>query len=110
MAGNETVSAASIVNFLHDYGFDLYIDHWNEQNLYFGKYGNEVFDIDKLFGSIKFGLGPDVGLLHQSAKKILSHPINPLDFNQRQFLKSATDVICIERSISEKMKKLWLNA
>lgn len=49
-SGNETVTAAQILEFLHENHFDIFIDHWNEQNLYFGKHGNDVMEIDKMFG------------------------------------------------------------
>ena len=32
-AGNETVSAEHVMQYLMDNGFDLYTDHWNEQSL-----------------------------------------------------------------------------
>lgn len=53
-AGNETIKAEEIVLFLNRSNFDIYLDHWNEQSLYFGNYGNQLMDIDKLFGSEKF--------------------------------------------------------
>ena len=41
-------------NETHRSNFDIYLDHWNEQSLYFGNYGNQLMDIDKMFGSEKF--------------------------------------------------------
>ena len=102
------MSAFEIVNFLDSNNFDIYIDHWNEQELYFGKHGNVVMDIDKMFGSEKFKLESDLDFLRECAVKILSQPIDPKTFNQRQFLKSSTDIIAIERSLSEKMKEFFL--
>jgi FkbM family methyltransferase len=108
-SGNETVTAHDIVKYLSDSGFDLFTDVWNEQHLYFGKGGNDIMDIDKMFGSSKFNLKSDVNLLHASAKKIMESEINPKTYDQKKFLKSYTDVIAIERSISAKMKKMWLS-
>jgi FkbM family methyltransferase len=108
-SGNETVSAHDIVKHLSEIGFDLFVDVWNEQHLYFGKGGNDIMDIDKMFGSSKFNLKADVALLHQSAKKILESEIDPKTWDHRKFLKSYTDVIAIEKSISAKMKRLWLS-
>jgi hypothetical protein len=39
---------------IHRSNFDIYLDHWNEQSLYFGNYGNQLMDIDKMFSSEKF--------------------------------------------------------
>jgi hypothetical protein len=107
-AGNETVSAKDIVNLLSENNFDIYVDHWNEQHLYFGKRPKDVLDIDKIFGSAKFNLGLDVQELHNAAKKIISEPIDPSKFDQKQLLKSATDIIAIEKGLSEKMRKRWV--
>ena len=110
-SGNETVSAQQILQFLQDRHFDLYVDHWNEQNLYFGKRGNDVMDIDKMFGSKKFNLQSDLNVLYASARLVLSNPINATTFNQKNFMKQSTDVIAIERTLSEKMKaKFGVNA
>ena len=64
-------------------------------------------DIDKLFGSEKFSLPADPALLHDAARLVLRSPIDPASFNQRTFLKSHTDIIAIERSLSQKMKQYW---
>ncbi len=107
-AGNETVTPADIVHFLDRSGFDLFVDHWNEQNLYFGKHGNQVMDVDRLFGSEKFKLGPSEEVLNAGALQILKHPLEAATFSHRNFLKSWTDVIAIERSLCDKMKRRWL--
>eukprot|EP00981_Chlorochromonas_danica_P001790 scaffold381_cov168-Ochromonas_danica.AAC.43 len=107
-AGNETVSAKDIIQLLASNNFDLFIDHWNEQHLYFGKRPKDILDIDQIFGSGKFNLPVDLSVLEGAARKILSQPIDPATFDQRQLLKSATDVIAIEKSLSEKMRKKWL--
>lgn len=107
-AGNETVSAQHILQYLQDRHFDLYVDHWNEQNLYFGKHGNDIMDIDRMFGSKKFNLKADRKVIDDSARLILSNPINASTFHQRNFMKQSTDVIAIERSLSELMKLKFL--
>jgi hypothetical protein len=104
------MTAHQIVLFLNKTNFDIYADHWNEQDLYFGRHHQKVMDIDKLFGSEKFNLPADVSLLHDAARIILRSPIDPATFNQKVFLKSHTDIIAIERGLSEKMKKFWLPA
>eukprot|EP00600_Ochromonadales_sp_CCMP1393_P017919 CAMPEP_0175036630 /NCGR_PEP_ID=MMETSP0005-20121125/23893_1 /TAXON_ID=420556 /ORGANISM="Ochromonas sp., Strain CCMP1393" /LENGTH=219 /DNA_ID=CAMNT_0016297843 /DNA_START=424 /DNA_END=1084 /DNA_ORIENTATION=+ len=109
-AGNETMTAHQIIKFLHNEQFDLYADHWNEQSLYFGLHHKEQYDIDKLFGSEKFNLPHDVNALHHGAHLILSNPIDPETFNQKEFLKHHTDVIAIERGLSERMKAKWVPA
>lgn len=50
-AGNQTVHAYDIVQFLNQSNFDLFIDPFNEQHLYFGKHGDKVLEIDEMFGS-----------------------------------------------------------
>lgn len=107
-AGDETVKAEDIILFLNRSNYDLYADHWNEQSLYFGNHGKEVLEIDRLFGSDKHGLQADQNLLAEAAKRILSKIIDPASFNQRDFLKSHTDIIAIERSLSTKMKQRFL--
>ena len=107
-AGNETVHIQNILEYLEEYGFDLYVDHWNEQHLYFGKQPNDILEIDRMFGSMKFKLQSDVPLLRECAKRILSQPIDVKNYNREQFLKHATDVIAIQRSLSDKMKKAFL--
>jgi hypothetical protein len=107
-SGNETFDASAVIDFLVRHNYDIYVDHWNEQGLYFGRHGNVLMEIDRMFGSAKFNLPANVSLLDECARKILMHPINPSSFNQREFLKSATDIIAIEKSLSERMKSHWL--
>lgn len=107
ISGNESVSASHIVDFLHRNHFDIYMDHWNEQNLYFGKHHTEIFEIDRIFGSQKFKLASDLAVMNACALRILQNPVDPKTFNQKTFLKTGTDIIAIERSLSEKMKKAW---
>ena len=107
-AGNETVSAEHVMQYMVDNGFDLFTDHWNEQSLYFGKQPNDVLDIDKMFGSIKFGIEADLPTLTQAAKTILENPIELQNFNRRSWMNKATDVIAIERTLAAKMRKHFL--
>ena len=109
-SGNDTISAQDILVFLQDRGhFDLFVDHWNEQNLYFGKRGSEVMDIDKMFGSKKFNLPSDPHVLRDAARLILSNPINATTFHQKNFMKQSTDVIAIERNLADKMRAKFLS-
>lgn len=41
-SGNETVTAEHLLLFLEKNGFSLFTDLWAENELYFGKRGNEV--------------------------------------------------------------------
>lgn len=107
-AGNETVGSKDVLQYLHDHGFHLYMDMWEEQSLYFGRRPNDVLEIDRIFGSKKFQLEPDIPLLNSFAAKLLQNPIDHNTFDRNQFLKKATDVIAIESSLSEKMKRRWL--
>lgn len=102
------MTAHQIVLFLNKTGFEIFADHWNEQDLYFGRHHTKVMDIDKMFGSEKFNLGPDAVALQDSAKLILKNPIDAGTFNQHQFLKSHTDIIAIERSLASRMKRHFL--
>lgn len=108
-AGNQTVHAADIIHFLNQSHFDLYMDPFNEQHLYFGQHGNKVQDIDGIFGSSKFSLPSSMDALNNAAIRILQSQIDPATFDHKQFLKQGTDVIAVERSLSKKMKKFWLN-
>ena len=107
-AGNETVSAEHVMQYMIDNGFDLFTDHWNEQNLYFGKQPNDILDIDKMFGSIKFKLNTDINTLTQAAITILENPIELSSFNRKAWMNKATDVIAIERTLASKMRKHYL--
>jgi hypothetical protein len=106
-AGNETVSAYDIVQFLNASHYDLFYDHFNEQDLYFGKHGNKVLDIDRLFGSEKFKLPTDVEFLHSSAKQMLVDQLDVKGFDQKQFLRKSTDIVAIDRQLANKMKEKW---
>ena len=81
---------------------------WAENSLYFGQRGKEIIDTDRMFGSKKFKLSTDLTVLESSAKKVLQAPIDVSKFDQRSFLKSATDIIAIEKSLADKMKLRWL--
>lgn len=107
--GNSTVTSQDILKYLQANGFDLYLDKWLETNLYFGKRGNDVMDIDKMFGSKKFKIKSDTDTLRSSAKFILEAPINASTFNRNSFLKVSTDVIAIEKSLSNKLKQYFLH-
>ena len=107
-AGNETVSALHILQYLDEHNFDLFIDHWNEQSLYFGKQPNDILDIDRMFGSIKFKLEADTKILWGSAQTILENPIDIKNYNQRAIMQKATDIIAIERGLSHKMQRMFL--
>ena len=107
-SGNETVTAHNIIHFLNHSHYDLFIDQWNEQSLYFGNHGNQILEIDKIFGSEKFQLAPDRAVLYEAAGKILRSQIDVNAFNQKQFLKSATDVIAIDKTPSRRMKQNFL--
>lgn len=107
-AGNETVTSQHILRYLQSVGFDLYIDHWDEKGLYFGKRGNDVLDIDQMFGSSKFKISSDLKVLNTSASKILGSQVDPETFNRKRFIDSATDIIAIEKGLSQKMRKHFL--
>eukprot|EP00605_Chrysophyceae_sp_TOSAG23-4_P001156 GSChrysophyteH1.ASY1.ANO1.1263.1 assembled CDS len=107
-AGNETVSAEHVMQYMVDNGFDLFTDHWNEQSLYFGKQPDDILDIDKMFGSMKFKIEADMPTLIQAAKTILENPIELKGFNRRAWMNRATDVIAIERTLAGKMRRHYL--
>lgn len=107
-AGNETVTAEHILRFLNASGYDIYCDHWNEQNLYFGNHGDKIQEVDKLFGSDKFKLPASLEHLKGGAIQILRSPIDVASFNHKNFLKSWTDIIAIERGLSSRMKAHFL--
>lgn len=55
--------------------------------------GDKVMEVDKMFGSDKFKLQTNMNFVWNSAKKILKNPIDPITFNQKEFLRSHTDII-----------------
>ena len=75
--------------------------------MYFGNNGKQSRDIDTLFGSQKFGLTPDIAHLHETANRIFRNRLIPSQFDQKLFLKTATDVIAIEKSLAYRMKARW---
>jgi hypothetical protein len=48
-----------------------------------------------------------LSILEQSAKKILTTPVDVANFNQKSFLSKATDIIAIEKSLADRMKIRW---
>ena len=106
--GNSSVTPQEVVRYLYNHGFDIFKDHWLENHLYFGKDGDKVLDIDKIFGNTKLNVPIDLNFLDECAKKILSDQINPETFDGHQFQKSYTDIIVIERSLSAKLKYRFL--
>jgi hypothetical protein len=76
--------------------------------LYFGKKDKQVLDIDRLFGSAKFDLQSSLSSLMESATRILKSPVSADKFIQKDFLKSATDIIAIERSLAIRMLSKWV--
>lgn len=94
----------AIIEHLVNNNFDVYIDHWNENPLYFGHHGNTLMEIDQMFGSAKFELNTNTSLLFDSARRILSNSVNQYTFKRIQFLRKATDIIGIEKTLSAKMK------
>ena len=101
--------AEEIVRYLNRSNFEVFVDHWNEQHLYFGKHGNQLMDVDKLFGSDKFKLPADQSMLERAAQQVLLHPIDPSLFSQKDFLRQHTDIIAIERSLANRLKRKFLS-
>jgi hypothetical protein len=74
-----------VLKYLHDHGFNIYLDMWEEQSLYFGRRPNDILDIDRIFGSKKFNLAADTTLLNSFAKKVLFYPVHFYQFYRKQF-------------------------
>ena len=108
--GNTTATPEEVVKFLYEHGFELYKDHWLENYLYFGKQGNDVLDIDRMFGNTKLKANLDIKFLEECAKKILADPIDVDKFNGHAFQKSFTDVIAIDRNLANKLKVRFMGA
>ena len=108
--GNTTATPEEVVKFLYEHGFELFKDHWLENYLYFGKEGNKVLDIDKMFGNTKLNANLDGKFLDECAKKILADPIDVEKFNGHAFQKSFTDIIAIERDLSDRLKVRFMGA
>lgn len=99
------MTSHQIIQFLDKMGFEIFVDHWNEQDLYFGKKPDKIMDIDKLFGSAKYNLPHNVDALYNAARVILSQPMDIPNYILHNFLKSYTDIICIEKVLATRMRK-----
>jgi len=106
---NETVPAKAIITLLHEHNYELFVDMWREEKMYFGHGGNEINPIDNIFGSRKFNLRSDLSILDDAAKLILTNPIDPIKFTtMEEFSKLSTDIIAIDSDLAAKMKAKWL--
>lgn len=94
---------------LEDQGFDLFVDQWNEMNLYHGRDGKRAVPSDYLFGSARYNLPTDEEKLIAGAKSVLNDAIHSNNFDYEAFKRRAMDVIAIEKQLSERMKKRWLS-
>jgi FkbM family methyltransferase len=105
----ESVPAKAIISLLHEHNYELFVDMWREEYMYFGHSGDTVQPIDNIFGSRKFSLRSDLTYLDQAAKLILSNPIDPDQFTSHvEFNKLSTDIIAIDAELAAKMRKKWL--
>ena len=98
--GNETVTNVELLLYLEKLGFILFFDEWPEGYLYNGRRGNELLEIDRIFGSTKFGILPNIDLLHSSARKILKSKFSAIDYH---FGYRDKDVIAIKSALYQKM-------
>ncbi len=113
-SGNETISGLELAKHLLNNDFDLYVDLWPESNLYFGRMGDVLLEIDQAFGFPKFNIASNVTLLHDMARKMLSETFDPSKcsfskkLGQRHDGKPFTDLIAIKKSLSTKMRDFFL--
>jgi FkbM family methyltransferase len=106
--GNQSVTSQQMLIYLEDQGFELFYDHWPENNLYFGKKHGIELEIDRIFGTSALNLlAPDFELMTQSALKIIEEPFQAKDFDIHAFTRLYSDVIAIERVVSAKMKAFF---
>ena len=68
----------------------------------------DVSPLPIIIGSAKFKIKGDHETLAKSAKAILESQFDASAFNRNTFLKQATDVIAIEKSLSSRMKQKFL--
>jgi hypothetical protein len=68
-------------------------------------------EIDRFFGwKGSDSLRPDLALLHDAAKRLVTSHFNASSFDHKKFLKDRyTDVIAIEKDLAEKLKLRWLS-
>jgi hypothetical protein len=60
-----------------------------------------------MFGSARLNVKPDKMFLDQCAKRMLTARVDHATFNLKAFAKIGTDLIAIERGLSERMKRRW---
>lgn len=63
--------------------------------------------MDKLFGAERFGLTTNDDILQDAAVRILNDPLSSKTYDRDAFRNRAMDVIAIQASLVEKMKKKW---
>lgn len=107
-AGNETISAKNMLKFVEEKNYELFVDQFTEMGLFHGGKAKTVLDVDRLFGSKKFGLGVDESFIHGYAKKVLKASIKVDEFDYESFAKNADmDVIAIQKKLAYLMKVKW---
>ena len=112
--GNESISGLDLAKYLLNNGYDLYVDLWPESNLYFGRMGDVLLEIDQAFGFPKFNIKSNVTLLYKMAQKMLSATFDPSKCSfsrqsgQRHDGNPFTDLIAIKRTLSSKMRDFFL--
>lgn len=70
------MNPAQIIEYLNENNFEVFIDYWNEQDLYFGRHGNLLMEVDQIFGSNKFKLGAGQYLSHLQMNLLIRNDFN----------------------------------
>jgi hypothetical protein len=96
-----------ILNLLESHDYVLFADPFHEGPFYHGLRKNRVYDIDRLFGSIKYQIPFDSPKLHEIATWIMKDRIKVKEFNHQKFTEQSMDVIAIKRQYAEKMIEKW---
>lgn len=105
-ANNETISAINILHHLVRHNFTLMYDEWPDSKLLFGGKGEEIQDIDTIFGSSKFNIQPTYIALKAAAKKVLSSVFLPTQAHLGG--KDPKDIIAIRNHLYQRMKNHFL--
>lgn len=102
------MEAVELLNLLDKNNFDIFYEHFDERDYYFGKNKKQLLPMDYYFGSAMYNLLPDPQALYKGAQEILRDQIIPSKFNQKEYSKHLNDLIVIDRKLSAKLKAHFL--
>lgn len=93
--------AHDVLHILHHNDYIILKDIFPEHDFYYGAHSNEIYDVDRLFGSRKFNIPGSEEQLVKSARELLLQTVDHDKIvNQRL---DFTDVVVIAKPIYQKL-------